>query len=351
MALLGMPDDVLIRILSSASLNDVINARRVSRRIHWIVEKYNLVKPTVTEFSVVCRGCPSSLRSFEKSVVLHRRAFTQIRMKRERVEKHIQATFSTAIWGVAQSVEYIKTNMRMSKITKSLSFEGVTIDEEFFKMLTAPWNDLTEVSELHLQTCAIEINRDQFIRLLAGMRISSLIIEFCTFHQSLISNQVLMSLENLETFHVRPRSSMWLPELTDELIVFWKQLPKVPRMINLYGCCTNITPIQIPTMFLEAIKQSGDPFEWDFGILRDSSIKPSDHLLALLFDPFFCMHTDEDANEKRFHLSNSSKNMHIYFNVPYGDDFRRNEVTITPSLPTNDILRRLEAIEKKFFVD
>lgn len=161
MDLSSMPDDVLIRLLNTASPNDVARAKRLNKRFHQIVDTFNLGKPRVKEFwwvrkhhflnffndsiqffSVESRVSPISpskigrLRLGSTSNAPKRRVVVTMRRDRgvkrsERIEDPSRSTSSES------ANSFVQENLRKVELQEKLSFDGVTLDEEFYKMLTA----------------------------------------------------------------------------------------------------------------------------------------------------------------------------------------------------------------------
>ncbi|CCD65784.1 F-box domain-containing protein [Caenorhabditis elegans] len=324
MDLSSMPDDVLIRLLNTASPNDVARAKRLNKRFHQIVDTFNLGKPRVKEFCVESRVSPISpskigrLRLGSTSNAPKRRVVVTMRRDRgvkrsERIEDPSRSTSSES------ANSFVQENLRKVELQEKLSFDGVTLDEEFYKMLTAKKEALRHVTTLALSLCHIRLSWTQFMDLLSRMTIKHLYIDFCTFHPSLISDKVLMSLTHLETIQIQPRYPCFLNEVTDQTLIHWATRTTAPNTIQFRnGCASRITVDGIRHLMTRALSTASTPnkMDLDFGLLLEPS-QSETSLLTFILCPGLDFKVTDDFRSRKISLSRGKFCLQFFIPAPF----------------------------------
>lgn len=325
MSLNDMPDDVLIRLLNTASPCDVNRTKRLNKRFHQLVNTFNLGKPRVTEFCVESRVSaihPSKigrLRLSPSTSAPKRRIVVTMRREKgvKSVERLEDPSCSTS--DACSANLFVQENLRRVELQEKLSFDGVTLDEDFYKMLTMKKDGLRHVTTISLSLCHIRLSWTQFTDLLSRMTVKHLYIDFCTFDPSLISDKVLMSLPHLETLQIQSRYPCFLNELTDQTLINWATNSTVPRTIQLRnGCASRITVEGIKMMIMRSLstpsqQQSDSKIDWDFGLLLEPT--PSDSsLLSLLLCPGIESKITDDFRSRR--ITMLRPNFSLQFAIP-----------------------------------
>uniref|UniRef100_A0A1I7U6C0 F-box domain-containing protein n=1 Tax=Caenorhabditis tropicalis TaxID=1561998 RepID=A0A1I7U6C0_9PELO len=145
MSLNDMPDDVLIRLLNTAEPNDVTRAKRLNKRFNQLVNTYNLGRPGVKEFCVESRISLVSpteigrLRLKPCSTAPKRR--TVVTMRRE---KGLKTTERLEDPSCSTTNLFVQENLRKIELQEKLSLDGVTLDEDFYKVLIGKKDGLSD---------------------------------------------------------------------------------------------------------------------------------------------------------------------------------------------------------------
>ncbi|PIC23315.1 hypothetical protein B9Z55_017056 [Caenorhabditis nigoni] len=318
MTLNDMPDDILIRLLNTASPTDVSRTRRLNKRFNQLINTFNLGKPHVKEFCVesrIANTCPTKigrLRLGPSSTAPKRRIV--VTMTRDRGVKRTERLEDPSCSSSAN--KFVQENLRSVELDEKLSFDGLTIDDAFYKMLTMKKDGLRHVTTLSLSLCHIRLSWTQFTDLLARMTVKHLYIDFCTFDPSLISDKVLMSLPHLETLQIQSRYPCFLNELTDQTLINWATNSKVPRTIQLRnGCASRITVEGIKMMIMRSLQPqpTSSKIDWDFGLLLDPAQSEAS-LLSLLLCPGIESKVTDDFRSRR--ITMSRQNLALQFSLP-----------------------------------
>ncbi|CAB3398140.1 unnamed protein product [Caenorhabditis bovis] len=318
MSLSDLPDDILIRLLSESSPRDVARAKRLNHRFNHIVERYNIGKPIVKEFSVESRLATTPTRPFGKlrignMLTAKQRRRLVVTMKREKGSKCVERVDDPGCSN--DQKEFIQENMRKVVMSERLSFDGVTLDNDFYNMLTARWNDLRHVSSLSLSFCHIHLSSAQFADLLSRMSIRHMILDFCTFDSMLVSDKVLRELPYLETLKIQPRSHCCLSDLTDATLNFWAAKEQVPRTVQMYNCATRVSIDGIKSLLTTATAQTSSvPIDWDFGLLLEPA-QIDNIMMSLIFSPGVHVTVQDDFRSKRVQLNNRAEKAQLSFNL------------------------------------
>ncbi|CAI2353471.1 unnamed protein product [Caenorhabditis sp. 36 PRJEB53466] len=313
-----MPDDVLIRLMNTSSPRDVARAKRLNKRFHQIVEQYNLGKPCVKEFCIesrVSQVSPSKVGRLRLGAVTSApKRRTVVTMRREKGIKRVERVEESSC-SSDSTTSFVQENLKKVVLGEKLSFDGVTLDEDFYNMLIAKPNSLKQVTTVALSLCHIRLSWTQFAELLARMTVKRLYLDFCTFNASLISDKVLMSLPHLEILQIQPRYPCFLNELTDETLIHWATNGKVPKKILLrsgIGCRISVEGIRV-LMTSALLDPSSVPIDWDFGLLFDPTNAES-VLLSFVLSPGWQVNISDDLRSRRIHLKR--QNCALQFCIP-----------------------------------
>ncbi|KAF1752840.1 hypothetical protein GCK72_019395 [Caenorhabditis remanei] len=325
MNLNDMPDDVLIRLLNTASPTDVTRAKRLNKRFNQIVETFNLGKPRVKEFCVESRVSSvlptkiGRLRLGSTPMASKRRIV--VTMRRDKGVKRSERLEDPSCSNSTESANlFVQENLRRVELQEKIAFDGLTLDEDFYKMLTAKKDALRHVTTISLSLCHIRLSWTQFADLLSRMTVKHLFIDFCTFDPSLISDKVLASLPHLETLQIQSRYPCFLNELTDQTLINWATNSTVPKVIQLRnGCASRITVEGIKMMIMRALSTPPQPapkVDWDFGLLLEPTQSDSS-LLSLLLCPGIDAKVTDDFRSRRIILTRDQLALQFFIPSPF----------------------------------
>ncbi|CAL2044426.1 unnamed protein product [Caenorhabditis brenneri] len=327
MNITDMPDDVLIRLLNTASPTDVTRTKRTCKRFNRIVNTYNLGKPLVKEFCVESRiapGMPTKIGRLRLGAMMTTpKRRTVVTMRRDKGIKTTERLEDPSCSNANQSANlFVQENLKKIELQEKISFDGVTLDEDFYKMLISQKNGLEHVTTISLSLCHIRLSWIQFTDLLSRMTVKHLYIDFCTFDPSLISDKVLMSLPLLETIQIQSRYPCFLNELSDQTLIHWATSSAVPKTIQLRnGCASRITVEGIKMMIMRALStptasQPPSKFDWDFGLLLEPTQTDS-AILSLILCPGFEVKIADDFRSRRINLSHQNFTLQFFIPAPF----------------------------------
>uniref|UniRef100_A0A8R1DUN8 F-box domain-containing protein n=1 Tax=Caenorhabditis japonica TaxID=281687 RepID=A0A8R1DUN8_CAEJA len=323
MSLNEMPDDVLIRLLNTAAPQDVVRVKQLNKRFNRLVDTYNLGKPRVKEFCIESRLVPNASSSSPHKIgrlrlapsgIQKRRVVVTMRKERgvKKVERLEDPSCSTA------TNQFVQETMKKVVLDEKFSFDGVTIDEEFYKILMAKNNNMRHVTTLALSLCHIRISANQWIELLSRMTVKHLYVDFCTFDPSLFSDKVMMSLEHLETLQIQPRFPCFLNETSDQTLIYWATRGTVPPTVLLRnGCASRITPDGIRMLITSALaSQASAKLDWDFGLLLGTTQFDA-ALLTFILYPGWQVKVSDDFRSRKIQVQKESTVTQFSLPVPF----------------------------------
>ncbi|CAD5224007.1 unnamed protein product [Bursaphelenchus okinawaensis] len=269
------PDNVIYSILRELERADLLNCKLISRRFQRFISRNAafLARPSVNELFIQMRDAEIKSKKNGKVEKSYKSHCIQLRKSLHKSRRSLDIKAKTFIDGLERT-------LKSYTISNSITLDGIQIDDDIIDQFLKPTTDLKHVDSVSFVLTCFK-NADWMLgKVLEKTSCRSLIFEFCSNVQDVLTDTLLRVAPNLETLYLRLAEPTRLTSLTNSTLDHWSDNEKVPKMIKLDNSFPKFTIDSIFRLIQKLISQSQQSpttvsIDWSFGCIE---VSPSDLL-------------------------------------------------------------------------
>ncbi|VDM97162.1 unnamed protein product [Thelazia callipaeda] len=327
--LMTFPESVVHQIFAYLNHSEVLQAQRVNKHFHKLIirNSHLLSRPEIIEMGISMCSCEKRTKPFGRlqgsSSILkpsrRRRLLVRFVRKTKTAVKCKEVFEDEDFTGdrneLSQSLlNYLDQHFKTVYINGTLSFSGIALNSNLYKILCKSWVRITDATRLVFTLCRFRLSSKYFYELLTRTRCRKLTIELSHFEQFVLDDLVLQAMPECEELILSSTIPVYFTRITDSSLHRWAVQENLPRKIlfrniqanfTFDGVITLINALQIrhPELFSDTFQDLSNTdsrekikYDWDFGCVPLPEENQNNSIIELLSTPGVVAHVSRPSS-------------------------------------------------------